>query len=707
MLRRALLALLLLWAAPAVAQFNGCGPGFCPNGISGLGFNVSGGGGGGGGPTPYTGQVVSRTIIPDDVNTTNKQLRGRRILVAKDAINGTIQLVFPNFYVDGFGAGATYQELGPGGTATLTFAIEYPLGTNGVAGTCPSGGVIANVSTITCTWTGSIPQGGVFGVRTFLTSAAGIVFSLGISGYPAPAANVPGNFQFGDVLDSAVSGLTDNTTNGGAYTSTGGSSSYGPILVAGTTVLPSVLAIGDSIDYGENDAGDGSGDVGAVARWTNPLFATASWGTRGQDAGQFVANCTIRCSFSSFFTHLVNEDGINGFIHGQSAATVATNTTALGNKFPSLTKFITTITPSATSTDNYVTLGNQTLPSYSAGAATENARRRAVPAPFVGVFDSAASLESTTGSGLVAVQGGGTGSLLYYVQAASSVHPVWGGYYRIAQSNLATAASVINRNGTPLTFSPRLFTYEQDHVEDSTSQSTYTFTGTRPNGVLVGSPNPNRLVVANCIARFGTTGATTVSMTIGGVAASKVAFGGVTAENTNVTGGTESLHTLWFANVPNGNTATISAVYSTTMLRAGCDIWTVVGLSGVPTVSGATTSGVAGTTVTNAMTVPAGGSVIVGTSTINGTVPTVAMTPTGFVQGILGTGTLVAGTLYYGSGSITQPGSYTIQSAWSLGGSTTGVAGAFSPAVSTPSNLLINTGSSFLINTGSKLLIHN
>lgn len=649
-MKKILALVLVLICGQVNAQWNGCVTGFCNlNNTPVVPL------------TPYLGQVATRTYLPDAVNTTNRQLRSRSIHLAQDTItNPTI--VFPNFYVDGFGSGATYQELGPGGSNTITAAIEYPLGANGSAISCPSGGVIANVSTITCTWTGTITKGDYFAVRTFITSGSGVVFSLGLGG----VSNVPGNFQFGDILDAAVSGLTDNTTNGGAYTATSGTSRYSPIIIAAQTNLPSVLVIGDSKSYGENDIGDGVGNIGETQRWVSLFFANANWGIRGRDAGQFVANCTIQCSFGSYFTHLINEDGVNGFIHGQNAATVATNTDALGNKFPSLIKYNTTILPVATTTDNYVTLANQTTAAYNSGRVTENDRRRSIPAPWFGVFDSADALESSRNSGLVAVQSGGTGSLNYFT-TSSSVHPVNGGYERVADFNRSTVAA-ISRNGVPLSFSNRVTINETDHAEDETDASTYTFSN---KNFLIGTPSANRLVIIGCTSRLGTTSASANSLTIGGVVATKI------VDVLNTTGGALTIQSVWVASGVSGNTATISTTYSTTMLRAGCDVWTATGSNSLPTISAnATNAGASNVSTTSAITLPALGGGIIFSSVVNGSLPTVVSTNQVTVTQPIIVG---SGTLFYMSGSMNQQGSKSFSSTWSVGTVATSIAIAISP----------------------------
>lgn len=633
--------------------------------IGAIAGSQSNSGSGGAGLTSYLGQVATRTYLPDDVNTTNKQMRGRSAHIAMDNIvNPT--LIFPNFYVDGFGAGATYAELGPGGSATITASIEYPSGTfTQITFAGSSSGTIANISTIVANCTITIPKWSQFFVRFFIQNSGGVVFNLGLGGASPPSINVPGNYPIGDILEAAVSGLTDNTM-GGAYTTTSGTNRYSPMIIAAQTTLPSVLVIGNSKVYGEDDTGDATGDIGEVQRWLSPYFANASWGIRGRDAGQFVANSTIQTSFNAYFTHMINEDGINGFIHGQTAATVATNTQALVALFPSLKCFVTTILPVSTSTDNYATLANQTTITYNSGRVTENDRRRTVPSPWLGCFDSASALESSLDSGLVATQASSAGTLNYFNSSISNVHPVRQGYVRIAEFNRANAASSINRDGNPLSFSGQVFINQYDHAEDATSQTTYTWSA---KNFIIGTANNFRLVVVGINSRLGTTAATLNSVTIGGVAATKI------NEALNTTGSALTIQSIWYAVVPTGNTATVSATFSTAMLRAGCDLWTAVGALAIPTIGpSANNSGAANVATISAITVPSRSGAIFFSSTVNGTAPTVTQTGVNILPV-----TLVGGTMYYASSQQNLPGSTVFTATYNAGASTTGVVVSFSP----------------------------
>jgi hypothetical protein len=620
------------------------------------GFGSLGGLGGARNPlASYVGQVATRTYLPDNFNSTNKQMRGRSAHFARDTIvNPTLR--FPNFYVDGFGAGATYAELGSGSASTITAAIEYPAGVQTqITFAGSASGSITNLSYLDGTCPITIANGDWFGVRFYITNTSGIVFSLGLGG----TSNVPGNFQFGDVLDTAVSGLTDNTMSG-AYTATSGTSRYSPIIIAAPTTLPAVLILPDSKGYGENDTGDGAGDIGEVQRWISPYFANACWGIRGRDNGQFVANSTLQASMSSFFTHMINQHVVNDFIHGKSAATSATDTTALGNLFPTLKKFLVTCLPVATSTDNYATLVNQTTAAYNASRVTENTRRRTIPAPYIGCFDSASALESSLDSGL------DTPLLDLFQQALGGVHPVRHGYLRVAEANRASAASLINRNGSPISFASKVFLNGTDQAQDNTSQTTYDWSA---RNFLIGTADANRLVVVGITARFGTTGATLNSVTIGGAAATKI------NEVINVTGGAETITSVWYVAVAAGNTATVSATFSTAMLRAGCDVWSVVGSASLPTVSTSATGQTSTNSIGPALTVPARGGSILWTSIVNAVLPSLATANWVACPPPV----TVGSTLHYASGSNFQTGAKTFTTTWSAGTVATGVAVSFAP----------------------------
>lgn len=387
-----------------------------------------------GGMAPYTGQVGTRSINPTFLNTTNKQLRARRVHYARSAIT-SLKLSFPNFYVDGFQAGATYTEKGSGATSIITAAIEYPIGAtftqikfSGIAaGVIPNNGCLLSDSVSV-----TIPSGALFGVRVYVTNVAGIVFALGDNSLGG--TNIPGNFALGDVLDAAVTGLLDNTL-GGAYTNTSGTNSYSAMVIVGTTVNPSILVAGDSISYGLHDMGDSSGDLGSVTRSIGPNFAYSSFSNEGDSVLDALTNSANRLSFNQYFSHAILQMGVNDFIvNSETGAALIANTASYGALLSGLKAYLCTILPAPTSTDNYATLLNQTVPSYEANRVTANNSRRTTPAPWAGFFDLDSVFESSLNSGKI-IAGSG------YLDSTSSVHPTPTGYLAIKNSGIIPASA--------------------------------------------------------------------------------------------------------------------------------------------------------------------------------------------------------------------------------------------------------------------------
>lgn len=374
---------------------------------------------------PYFGQVSTRAFLPDNVNTNYLQLRARRAHFARDNILCPV-LRFPNYCVDSSAGGQTWAEKGTGSTTALTAAIEYP---SGVFTQVTFGGgasvVMADLST-----TDSdpvpifIPNGAQFWVRTFLQNGVSLpnAGSLGMS-------TVPGIPSIGDFCDTATSGLTDNTMGGG-YTSSTNTQAYGPCGIFAWTEKPSILVFGDSLTFGENDTGDSSGDLGETCRAIGSKYAYMSYGIRGDDCTHWWQHSTLRRAAIPYCSHIVFQLGVNDFIHGRSAAQCSADTTSSLALITGLKPtYLTTLLPSASSTDNYATLVNQTAVSWNPGRVTENDRRRQVPPGVISVFDIASIIESSLDSGLIKA---GVG----YFTNSSSIHPVQAGYLAIKNSGV-------------------------------------------------------------------------------------------------------------------------------------------------------------------------------------------------------------------------------------------------------------------------------
>lgn len=226
--------------------------------------------------------------------------------------------------------------------------------------------------------------------------------------------------------------------------------------------------------------------------------------------------------------------------------------------------------------------------------------------------------------------------------------------------SVGKAISVVNTNST-LT--------ETDNAEDSSAQTTYTWSA---KTFAIGAANANRLVVVAVTARNASTTATLDSVIIGGIPASKI------DESRNTLLGALSITSVWQAAVPTGTTATVSATFSEGMLRAGCDVWTVVGDAAVPTVyESANDSGNTETHISTVgpVRVPTGGGAIVFTSTIYSTTPT--LSTTNYLESAAGV-IYIGGPMYFASGRDINAGSKTYTSTWSVGSASTGVAVSFS-----------------------------
>lgn len=381
-------------------------------------------------------QVATRTITPNFLDVTNKQQRGRRMFYTRSAVT-SIRTVWPGFYVDDAGAGSTFQELGPGASQSIDWAIEYPIGVTYVQGTFNTGsvgGTIPNVGTLTSDDVPiSIPAGALAAIRFYITCTAGSIYAQTDN---VGSGVVPGNATLGDVLNIAPSGLSNNVL-GGAYGATSGFSSHGPMVTAGPSNAPAPIIFGNSLTYAQQDIGDSSGDLGDVARSIGPTLAYACFGHPGDSCLKFKANSALRRSvlpyFSSAILELVTNDlAINSQTSAQTIASTAAIEALLGN-FP---KWLTTCTPAPSSTDNYATLGNQTVPSWEAARVAVNTSRRTVPDGWSGFFDVANSLESSFNSGKIPAGSG-------YLNSVSSIHLTPTGYLQVQSSGVINPSVLI------------------------------------------------------------------------------------------------------------------------------------------------------------------------------------------------------------------------------------------------------------------------
>lgn len=336
--------------------------------------------------TPYIGQVATHCFQPLTFSAGNVQQMSRSYHVAQVDL-AVIQLVFPNWY------GA---ELAPGGAATITASVEYPVGVftqvkfAGVAqGSIPNGRNLASDLTNV-----QIPAGAAFFVRSYCTNALGGV----TTGYLNQTVQA-----LGEAFNVGASGVVDQTM-GGTITQVAPGNLYGPIAILGLTTKPSVLIIGDSRSAGQDEsaAGGSAGttEVGQITRSLFPSIGFINCSNPGERAQLVAATNTLRCGLSQFVTHVICQLGVNDVGNSRTAAQALTDIQTIraacqGRKF-----YQATILPVSSSTNSWATVAAQTTASYNAQRVTLNNLIRANPTGFSGYLETADPVESSRDSGL-------------------------------------------------------------------------------------------------------------------------------------------------------------------------------------------------------------------------------------------------------------------------------------------------------------------
>lgn len=288
---------------------------------------------------------------------------------------------FPNWYV----SGTTFQETAPGGIATVSAAVEYPIGVTStpIKWSGSSTHAIADGSwgaeSDACPVT--IPPNSKVIIRTYYTNPAGLVFFSGT----ADGAN---NAE----LRFAVSGLADQTTAVG--TLTGGtfnpSNTYTPLIFAAQTTRPSILILGDSRAEG-SQAGEGfvgtSSDKGNVARCIGPYFGYSDMSKASDTSTNFLASNTQRLAQLAYFSHVINEYGVNGVTTAGTGAAEYARCVSIKALLGGKKCFQTTLEPWTTSSDGWTTGTGQTINAAKAGRVDFNTLVKANSGSFAGYFD--------------------------------------------------------------------------------------------------------------------------------------------------------------------------------------------------------------------------------------------------------------------------------------------------------------------------------
>jgi len=339
---------------------------------------------------------------------------------ARTAIS-KIKLLLGNFYVNQ--SGGNWLETGSGSSVTITASIEYPSGTFTQIkfGGSASGTILNNNTILSDYVTISIPKGAQFWVRQFWVNTTGINYYFGLR-----------NTSMGDAMTHAASGLSDQTLSG-TVTDTDGLGILFPLAIISPITQPSFVVYGDSVGAGQGDAFDSTGNQGYIARCLGPTFGYTSACASGDQAHYYAASNIQRAKLMSYCSTAIFQYGVNDFnSRGQTAAQLETDLTTCYGTVPSNIKktYQVTVLPLTTSTDSYVTLGNQTHSGW------ETARLTFVDALRAGTFNSGNYLDGA--AGIETSQDSG-----YWVTPSyttDGVHP-----------NIAGIALMANKNTIPIT----------------------------------------------------------------------------------------------------------------------------------------------------------------------------------------------------------------------------------------------------------------
>lgn len=360
----------------------------------------------------FLGQVATGTFIMDAKHATNKQSYTRSPHYIRTNVTD-LRIVIPNWYVVG------QTETNGTGTATWKASVEYPVGTftpflfSGVAsGVVAAGGnLISDVLNIT------IPKDSKIWIRMYQTTTGEISFFSWYAGDGTAQASY------------GVSGVTDMTAGGDTtiVASTGGFLIL-PCAIISNTTTPAIGIYGDSISVGRGDTSSGGLALqGHLGRSYGAKYPCGHVGVSGDRISAFLTSHTKRMALATYFSHIYFNFGINDVTAGsQTAAQVQTSTDTTIGLFGSKNVGWCTLGPVSTSTDAWVTTGNQTTSAFNSVRAQVNTQRLSTFPLAKTVFDVNTVIENIQSpeDGIWNITGG--------ANTADGTHPNANGYTRLA-----------------------------------------------------------------------------------------------------------------------------------------------------------------------------------------------------------------------------------------------------------------------------------
>lgn len=347
------------------------------------------------------GLVATRAGVMNNRDTVNKQAMSRKVHISTEALT-SIRIIFPGFCVG-------LPDFGVGAASTITASIEYPSGTfsqlkfsGSASGTIPDLGILSSDYLAV-----SIPAFTLFWVRIFVSSTAGVLYNTQL------------NTFYGEACAFAVSGLSD-LTMGGTITDSGLVRVNMASAIVGRTSNPSAIVVGDSICVGAGSDGTGNqntagstaagydGRLGIICQSFSTTFPFLNLGTGSESATNWNAHALGRNQLIRLSKYFICQLGVNDF--GNLSKTAAQTISALQGIYsltdPLQKRYQSTITPQSSSTDSWVTTGNQTAVNQTAHAGFNSSLRAGTTGlPLTGSYDLASVVESAQDTDLWAVNG--------------------------------------------------------------------------------------------------------------------------------------------------------------------------------------------------------------------------------------------------------------------------------------------------------------
>lgn len=536
-------------------------------------------------------QISTVTAVVPDLHTSR-----RSHYASPQGAISNLKFVDCGFYID-----ASFAIANAPASYTIKRYLEYPAGVfTQVTWSAATSVSISGAHVVSDPVAVTIPAGAKFWERTVHISGANRTIPM--IELPDFSATIGADDTY------ALSDMGNSGTPSGSATNF-----LGSVAIIGTVAKGNARAFvvaGDSITWGLGDVTSVGmkGASGWFARGLDPLFpwmkvARSSVRTEHVLAyGAPVTNLLASVGFTDFVTALGTNDLWQGINH---AATVISNQQAIAASWASGKRFyMPTLPPWTSSTDTWVTTVNQTerVDGFWSELDALNGLIRAHPAGVTNHVEAADATMSARDSGIWQAPPALT---------TDGLHPSSAG---AALASDAVASGV----GASTPFSVAY----TDHAEDNTAQTTETFAGRAFN---IGLAESSRVAVATITGRF-VSAATITSVTIGGVAATKVV-------EANQTPGI--ITSMWQAAVPTGQTATISAVFSIASVRAGVVVHRVNASNGVVP-SGAAISFEVDTvtplTGNAAITVPANGGTVFAAGYSQGGASAVSSAATNYIQ---------------------------------------------------------------------------